>query len=131
MLDAVARWAAGEPGIAAVALVGSHARGTAGPDSDLDLVLLAADPSAWLSATDWLSEFGQPEQIEREEYGVLASLRVHYANGLEVEFGITTPAWAALPADSGTAEVVRGGLRSLHDPRDLLGGLLRALPELP
>ncbi|MBN1315772.1 MAG: nucleotidyltransferase domain-containing protein, partial [Anaerolineales bacterium] len=39
-LSAVVTWASAKPDIVAVALVGSHARGTSGPGSDVDLVIL-------------------------------------------------------------------------------------------
>jgi predicted nucleotidyltransferase len=38
-LDRVTDWSAHQPTIAAVALVGSHARSEARPDSDIDVVL--------------------------------------------------------------------------------------------
>jgi hypothetical protein len=43
------------------------------------------------------------------------SLRVFYRNGLEVEFGLTDPAWAALPLDEGTRQVIAGGMRVLFE----------------
>jgi hypothetical protein len=46
---------------------------------------------------------------------------------VEVEVGIGRPSWAAVsPLDPGTEQVVRAGLRPLHDPRGLLGVLLAA-----
>ena len=39
-LDSLRDWAAHQPTIAGVALVGSYARGEARPDSDSDVVLL-------------------------------------------------------------------------------------------
>ena len=38
-------WAASQPDIVAVGLAGSHARGAARPDSDVDLVILSTDPA--------------------------------------------------------------------------------------
>jgi tRNA nucleotidyltransferase (CCA-adding enzyme) len=60
LLRAVAAWAAAEPRVAAVALVGSHARGAARPDSDVDLVVLADEVEAFVSDASWVSSFGVP-----------------------------------------------------------------------
>ncbi|MCB1218533.1 nucleotidyltransferase domain-containing protein [bacterium] len=113
--------------VLAIALVGSHARGTANPQSDIDLVILVQKPSDWFANQDWISCAGQELECRIEEYGRLRSLRVHYAGGLEIEFGITDPGWAALPPDSGTVAVVREGFRILHDPDGLLSRLQEAV----
>ena len=42
LLNAVTKWAEGNPGILGVALVGSYARDKAKVDSDIDLVVLAS-----------------------------------------------------------------------------------------
>jgi hypothetical protein len=43
-LDRVIYWAMNEPDLLALALVGSHARGKATPNSDVDLILLFNHP---------------------------------------------------------------------------------------
>ena len=75
----------GEP--FALALVGSHARGDAKADSDVDLLLLLRDPEAYLDDRAWVSEFGAPDSVTMESWGKVTSLRVFYADGLEVELG--------------------------------------------
>lgn len=57
----------------------------------------------------------------------MQSRRVHYREGPEVEFGLTSPAWAHLPLDAGTVRVVRDGFRVLHDPDGLLAAALHDL----
>ncbi|MEZ5338794.1 MAG: nucleotidyltransferase domain-containing protein [bacterium] len=106
--------------VLAIALAGSHARGTATAQSDIDLVILAEDPATLLDNQDWISCAGTAVATGLEDYGRLRSLRVQYAGGLEIEFGITDPSWAALPPDEGTAAVVSNGFRCLHDPDSLL-----------
>jgi len=48
-LGAIADWASAQSDVQAVARVGSCARGAAGPDSDIDLVLPVANPQKYLS----------------------------------------------------------------------------------
>jgi len=108
----------------AVALVGSQARGTAGPDSDVDLVILARDPHVYLEETAWAGCFGQVEKKQLEDYGRVRSLRVWYSGGLEVEFGFTTESWAALPLDAGTRQVMMDGMRVLFERVPILSSHL-------
>ena len=119
LLEAITAWAAERDDVLGVALVGSRARGEARPDSDVDLVILCDDPDA-LVAGDWFREFGSVRSVAEESYGRLRSLLVRYEDGPEVEFGITGREWARLPLDAGTAKVLAGGVRILHDPVDLL-----------
>jgi hypothetical protein len=126
LLAAVVAWAGTAQDIAAVALVGSHARGASRRDSDVDILLVANDVKARTAETEWLRTFGEVGSYAREEWGAVTSVRVQYDEGLEVEFGLTTPHWAATdPVDEGTARVVRGGFRILLDAQGLLGRLER------
>jgi predicted nucleotidyltransferase len=111
------RWAAGQADIQAVALVGSHARGTATETSDVDLVVIANQPQMYLLERTWTHAFGEVVNEQVEEYGRLVSLRVRYANGLEVEYGLTDPSWADIPLDDGTRQVISGGMRVLFERR--------------
>ncbi len=52
-IDVAKRLGANFPGVVAVGLVGSYARDTAGPTSDVDLVVLTDDPAAMLGSGDW------------------------------------------------------------------------------
>jgi len=122
----VKRWAAPRADVRAIALVGSHARGNARPDSDIDLVLLCVEPARYLEHHAWLSEFGEPVTVALEDWGRVQALRVRYRSQLEVEFGFTTNDWASLPADAGTASVVRGGMLALVDSDGALDALAAA-----
>ena len=126
-LDWVTDWAAHQPTIAAVALVGSHARGAARPDSDIDLVLLCEEPYTFLAHTSWIHHFGAVERCHTEAWGVVTSLRVYYTEGFEVEFGMTNLAWAGLPVDLGTQDVVSHGMRILWDREGVLARLQEAV----
>ena len=125
-LVAFADWAGGREDVVGGVLVGSHARGTARPDSDVDVVILAKEPLLYLDDTTWVEHFGRAASVEREDYGMVQSLRAIYRDGLEVEFGLTVPAWAATAGlAAGTREVFAGGFRILHDPLGLLASLRR------
>ena len=124
LVKAVALWAENHVDIVSVALVGSHARGNARVDSDVDLVLQCASPARYLEDLSWISEFGVAKDVSVEDYGVVQSVRVFYEDGPEVEYGITSSKWATLPLDEGTLKVLRDGVKVLLD-RD--GSLNRAV----
>lgn len=129
ILDAVVTWAQARSDVVAVGLAGSHARGTAQSSSDVDLVVVVDDPTALLDDDEWLAHFGDVTSVVDEDWGAVQSRRVHFREGAEVEFGLTTPAWADLPLDAGTAHVVRDGFRVLHDPDGVLGRAIRGVPS--
>ena len=114
LLDQVRQWADQDPAVRSVALVGSPARGTARPDSDVDLLILTMRPAALLEDFDWVSRFGRASFKTQENWGRVSSVRVWYATGLEVEFGVTQPDWITEP-DEGTHRVVNDGLVLLLD----------------
>jgi hypothetical protein len=106
------------------ALVGSHARGEARPDSDVDLMIITTEPQRYVEDDSWVGVFGCVETVTVERWGAVTSLRVHYEGGPEVELGITTPEWASTdPVDPGTERVVRDGIRPLLDRAGMLAGL--------
>lgn len=119
-LDRVTDWVIRQPTISGMALVGSHARGEARPDSDIDLVLVCTDPQVFLSDTSWIQHFGKVKTCQTENWGLVTSLRVVYRESFEVEFGITSQVWAGRPVDPGTQSVVSNGMRILLDREGLL-----------
>src|SRR4030042_1788327 len=90
MLAQILAWVTAQEGIRAAALVGSAARQDHPADewSDLDLVLVADDPQAYLVSTDWLNEFGEPwfTFVERAPAGLVIERRVLFADGQDVDF---------------------------------------------
>ena len=114
------------------ALIGSHARGAARPDSDVDLLVVTTAPRRYLEDHRWMTGFGSPKTIALEEWGAVTSLRVRFERGPEVELGVTTPEWLEIdPVDPGTARVVRDGFRILLDRSGLLRELVTALQDPP
>jgi [ribosomal protein S5]-alanine N-acetyltransferase len=124
----VVKWAANEENLQALAIVGSHARGMARDNSDVDLVIVAEDPSQYLIETDWPEAFGNISTIKIEDWGLLQALRTVYRDGLEVEFGICAKEWANVdPVDGGTRKVVVDGMKVLFDPVGILASLETAI----
>ncbi|MBN1537575.1 MAG: nucleotidyltransferase domain-containing protein [Anaerolineales bacterium] len=121
----VITWAAMQPDIQAIALVGSYARGAATDTSDIDFILLVDDPHRYITNIDWVKQFGTIGKQQIEEYGMVTSLRVWYLDGTEVEFGITTTKWTQLPLDEGTQNIIQDGMQVLYERRELLSPLLR------
>lgn len=99
-------------------------------DSDIDLIVVVDDVGARLTSSEWLDDFGEVVDVEHEDWDLVQSLRVHYRDGPEVEFGLAPMDWARPPVDAGTAAVVRDGLRALFDPERLLAELLEAVSRL-
>jgi predicted nucleotidyltransferase len=115
LILSVQAWAVSRADVHGVALVGSHARQTATPVSDVDLVIVCEAPSELVRHADWLRVFGTPRRTAREDWGRVTSLRVWYADGLEVEFGIADRAWASAPMDADTRQVIEDGCVVVFD----------------
>lgn len=136
ILRLTASWAATQPGILGLALVGSWARDAARPDSDIDLMLLTSDPEgyrrdrSWLLDLDW-ALVGLPVIGWRDaDYGAVWSRHITLADAVEVEFSFALPDWAATtPVDFGTRRVASDGLRILYDPHHLFANLMSVLAE--
>jgi ribosomal protein S18 acetylase RimI-like enzyme len=134
ILEVIIGWAKVHEDIRGVALVGSHARGAARLDSDIDLVVLADNPEAfrtdgsWIEAIDWPSAGVKVANWGDEDYGELWSRRVWLSSGAEVEISFAPVAWASIaPLDAGTRRVISDGCRILHDPAGSLGRLYEAV----
>ncbi|MBN1978047.1 MAG: aminoglycoside 6-adenylyltransferase [Anaerolineae bacterium] len=83
-------WAETQAGIRAALIVGSRAREDRPADewSDLDVILLVAEPERYLAKTDWLENIGHPwiTFIERTGTGDEKEHRVLFEGGLDVDF---------------------------------------------
>jgi hypothetical protein len=129
------KWAKTRDDIRAVALVGSHARGTAHEGSDIDLVLLVDAPAAfraetaWIDAIGWASDADDLEWCD-EDYGAVWSRRIRLGSGPEVEISFAPLAWAAIaPLDAGTRQVVLEGCSILYDPDTRLEHLVETVKK--
>ncbi len=123
LFEQIKAWAAQQQDIEAVLLVGSYARGTARADSDVDLVILTTQPERYLRSVAFAETFGIISRSTKEDWGRVTSMRVWYQDGLEVEYGVTLPDWAAQPLDPGTRQVIADGMRVIFDRQGALAGL--------
>lgn len=117
LIAKVVDWSRTDDRVMALALCGSHARGEARDDSDIDFCILASDPESLLEDRSWIYAFDSAAKVADrvEDYNLVKSIRVFYAT-TEAEFGVTNPAWAEPPIDPGTAAVINNGLQILYDP---------------
>ena len=121
-LSDVVEWATQNDDIRALILVGSHARGEARMDSDIDLVIMTTDPDRYID-NPFIDRFGKVARFQKEDWGRVTSIRAWYVqNGLEVEFGITTPVWIERPLDEGTLRVLSDGYVLLVDKEGYFRG---------
>lgn len=114
-------WAGGLGDLRGVCFVGSYAYRRPRMASDVDIVLLSNEPSrygAWLGVD---SPLRPARLLLTRSWGPVTELRFRHRTGLQLEVGVTTPAWADTdPLDPGTARVIGDGLRVLYDPDGVL-----------
>lgn len=123
-LSRFSQWAADQPEIRAVALVGSYARNEATDTSDVDLIIISSAPDRYLQNTRWAQRFGAIDRQQFEGYSNVTSLRVWYSGSHEVEYGIADETWAASPLNEGTRQVISDGMRILFERGPVLSRLL-------
>lgn len=129
VVDGATRVARAVDSVVAIALVGSCARGTAGPGSDVDLVVLSDAPEALLEHQGWHRLLDpRPALVRSDDFGALQERRLLLSSGIVVEVGVGRTSWAATdPVDPGTHRVVREGFLIIHDPDGLLTRLVAAV----
>ena len=125
LIKKFADWAQRDDRVIAAGICGSHARGEARPDSDIDFCILTINSDSLLKDRSWITGFGSDARVAGavEDYNLVQSIRVFYGE-TEAEFGVTNQAWVELPIDHETAAVMNDGLRILYDPA---GRLERAI----
>ena len=116
-LDKATVWAQDAPDVWALIVVGSCARGTNRPDSDVDLMVLTPNQMNYVNLHNFVHTFGTVTREKYEDWGACQSIRVYYADAPEVEYGFVMPSWLDLPLDPGTQGVLRDGYRFLVDKR--------------
>ena len=129
LLARAAAWAAERVDVVAIALVGSWAGRDETPESDVDLVVLTDEPTAYTERDDWVDALAPGAVLVRNgDRHAIVERRIQLPSGLEVEVGVGRSSWAATsPVDPGTRGVVGDGMRVLYDPGDLLAALQREI----
>jgi hypothetical protein len=138
ILQAILPWATSQQDIRGLALVGSHARGAARQDSDIDLVLLVAAPEtfrsdiSWIEIIDWPAIGARVATWRDEDYGAVWSRRLWLDPALEVEMSFAPLTWANIaPLDPGTRRVISNGYVILYDPDEAFHRLCSAVKTAP
>ena len=129
IIEKTTKWAVSEGLIEAAIIVGSYARGTRKPDSDIDLILITSNKQHYINNTSVFSFLGEIDCATIEQYGECTSVRVWYQAGFEVEYGMVSQKWIEVPLDIGTKEVLGNGYRVLLDKTDLLTHITSMIPE--
>lgn len=136
-LERVIPWLATRADISGALLVGSQARATAPADewSDVDLVVIAADPARYIDDASWLTALGSPLAtfVERT---LLAQRerRVLFADGLDVDFTVVSHDAAERfleEQELTVGTVLRRGVVVLHDREGTLATRVAAIASTP
>ena len=98
-------------------LVGSYARGAVRMASDVDVVVLTEQLEQYDPAGRWVQALRPGARLMRTAaWGPVSEQRYRLRSGLLLEVGLTSPDWARVPLEPGTARVLGDGHRVLHDP---------------
>jgi aminoglycoside 6-adenylyltransferase len=126
LLRQIITWAESRADILAVVLVGSGARLDLPADewSDIDLVLVAADPSAYLGSDAWCAAIDEPwiGTLERGPDGQIVERRVLFRSGIDADFIVISSDLRALQTEP-LQSITARGMRVLLDKDMLLCGL--------
>jgi aminoglycoside 6-adenylyltransferase len=92
LVERFTTWALNQAEIRSAIIVGSQVRAERPADnmSDLDLAIIVADPSIYLSDTTWLRQFGEPclTFVESTADGNFRERRVLFRDGRDVDFSL-------------------------------------------
>jgi hypothetical protein len=128
VLDRVPVLVTMHPEIVAVALVGAWATGAGTDASDIDMVVIASDPTALLATDDWHRMVNESAQLVRSSsFGAITERRLRLTDGMQVSVGIAAPGWLSTkPMYPATAQVLAGGTVVVHDPKGMLQAAIDA-----
>ncbi len=131
ILTLIAEYAKSNNQILAIGLCGSWARGTARPDSDIDLSIITENKLIF-KKTDWIEELDFEKinetikYFEDRVYGRVWSRHVFLNSKTEIEFSFADKSWADTDnLDEGTRKVVSDGYKIIYDPQLILEKLVK------
>lgn len=120
LLADLTAWAAARD-VHAAAVVGSYARGAERMASDVDVMILLADPDSLPASDGWFQQLSHRARLVRvARWGPVREQRYRLSSGLLVEIDLAPISWADVPLDGGTRRVLGDGHRILHDPHGTL-----------
>jgi aminoglycoside 6-adenylyltransferase len=134
LIGRLVAWAGREENVRVVFAIGSRARADRPADewADLDLILVARDPTPYLAGAGWLDEIGTPwlTFLERTPEGIAYERRVLFEGGLDVDLIPRSLASFEQMLQEGLpqleATMLRGGVLVLVDKEDLAARLAAA-----
>ncbi len=138
LIERFVAWAQDRPDIHAALVLGSRARNDHPADewSDLDIVVIVADPTPYLASADWLANCGEVwvTFLEATAAGGGMERRALFAGGLDVDFAILPYAqveeMTRLGLPPAVVEIFRRGVRVLLDRNGLITRDFTRLPPL-
>jgi hypothetical protein len=135
LMEAIAAWVQAHSDLKSLGLVGSWARDDWRPDSDLDLLIIADDPTIYRFSYDWPYRLPLPEMFRvlshtDVAYGAVWSRHLFLQPKAELELTFCTVGWASTgPIDDGTRDIVVNGLRVIVDKEGHLQRLTEAVQK--
>jgi hypothetical protein len=120
------KWSGGQSHIAGIALVGPCADDeNEEADADLSFLIISDKKTKTLEAILHQFPFDNIEQASKEEWGLLTSLRIEYASGLEAEYGVAGEEWLQLPVNQEMGDAVMKGFKVIWEREELFEQILR------
>lgn len=120
IIKMITEWGQKDPQVEAIVLVGSFARKTNQPDSDIDVCIITDFKEELLYKISFIHIFGLVKNYIIEYWGACTSIRVWFEEGEEVEFGLVKPSWYSTPLDAGTRRTLEDGYQILVDKQGVL-----------
>lgn len=135
LTEAIAAWVQAHSDLKSLGLVGSWARGDGRPDSDLDLLIIADDPTIYRFSRGWPYRLPLPEMFrvlsyKDVAYGTVWSRHLSLQPKAELELTFCTVGWASTdPIDNGTRHIVVSGFQVIVDKEGHLQRLTEAIQK--
>ena len=124
LLRRIIAWAENRADILALVLVGSSARDELPADewSDIDLVLVAAEPEVYLDSAAWAAEIDEPwiATLERGPDGKIVERRVLFRSGIDADFIVIARAGLSAFQAEPLRSITARGMKILLDKEHLM-----------
>lgn len=122
------KWAGEQSHIEGIALIGPCADDENEEDSNLSFLIITHKKKKTLEAILQLP-LEPIEQASQEEYGLLTSIKVVYASGIEADYGVAGEEWLHLPLEDELGAALMSGFKVIWEREELFAGLQRAIAD--